>query len=73
MGTNYSTEMAHANNPEEIIGATQKALITCMKGSIADLRKIDEKRPGMTWDEIEYFLDVWKEKRPTVVTQEQEF
>ncbi len=64
-------EMAISDNPNSIVLATQRSFVKMMKGIIADVKK-DSKAPGMTWEQLEYFLDRVAEKTPTVVMQEHE-
>lgn len=67
-----SFEMAQADKPEEIIAATQRSLVNAMLGVLEDL-KADSRinQPGLTWEQIEYFLNGFKEKVPTVIRQDQ--
>lgn len=65
-------EIANMNKPEEIIQATQRALIQSMQNVIQDLKK-DLNQPGLTWEQIEYFLDGYSKKIPQVITQEKPF
>jgi hypothetical protein len=58
-------EMAHADNPEQIILATQRSVIEAMRNIILDLSKDPNIRvPGLTWDQIDKFLLDFKEKAP---------
>lgn len=64
-------EMAHADKPEEIIQATQKSLISAMRTAIQDLKTtVEIKQPGLTWEQIEYFLDRFEKKAPKIFFQE---
>ncbi len=60
-------ESADSNKPEEIIKATQKALIQAMRNIISDM-KSDVKSPGLTWDQIDYFLETFGKKEPKVLS-----
>lgn len=64
-------EMAHAEDTEGLIRATQRAILTSMQQVIADMKK-DIKAPGLTWEQIEYFLEEFKKKEPTILKQEHE-
>ncbi len=64
-------EMAHADNPEEIIKATQRSLVLMLKDVVSDFKR-ELKTPGLTWAEIEYLLKLVEEKQPTIITQEGE-
>ncbi len=64
-------EMAYAEDTEEVIKATQRAVVSAMQKVIADM-KGDIKAPGLTWEQIEYFLEEFKKKEPTVIHQEHE-
>jgi len=68
-------EMANANDPAGIIAATQRSLIEGMRGVLNDMRKSDgplSKVPGLTWDQIDYFLVEFGKKTPTVIHQKGE-
>ena len=64
-------EMANSDNPEEIILATQRSFVKALKGIIADVKETT-KQPGLTWEQIDYLLTSFGEKKPTVITQEKE-
>ncbi len=64
-------EMAHADNPEEIIKATQKSLVLVLKDVVSYFKR-ESKAPGLTWAQIEYLLKLVEEKQPTIITQEGE-
>lgn len=66
-------EMAHSDNPEEIIAATQRSLVDAMRGVIKDLKADQQKlgkQPGLTWEQIDYFLVSFRDKTPKVIFQE---
>ncbi len=64
-------EMAESDNPEEIIAATQRSLVSAMLGVIKDLKENGRiKQPGLTWEQIEYFLTNFKDKTPTIIRQD---
>lgn len=65
-------EMANADDPEQIILATQRSLINALLDVLKDVKKSALDRPGMTWDEIEYLLSKFKEKPPKVIFQKGE-
>lgn len=63
-------EMVSKDDPEGIVLGTQKSLIHVMRQVIADFKKNPpEGRPGLTWDEIDYFLEEWGKKKPEIVFQ----
>lgn len=63
-------EMAHADNPEEIVMATQRSVIVAMIGVIDSMEKDPEvKSNGMSWSQIKDFLKMFGEKKPTIITQ----
>lgn len=61
-------EMANGDDPEEIILATQRSLIRAIKEILVDLRK-ETDMPGLTWEQLDYFLTKFGDKKPTVITQ----
>lgn len=66
-------EMANSDNPEEIVAATQSALIKSMMEGINGIKEDFTKIgniPGMTWEQIDYFLQSFKDKKPIVINQE---
>lgn len=64
-------EMAHADDLEAIIAATQRSVIFAIKGVIADTRA-EMKEPGLTWQQIDFILDHFEKKQPTIVFQKEE-
>ena len=65
-------EMANADNPEEIIAATQRSLVDALKEVIADLQKLPNYQgvPGLTWGQIDYLLEGFRNKMPKVIHQQ---
>lgn len=63
-------QMANADNPEELIVAAQKALVASMRDVFSKMKKDIHPVPGLTWDQLEYFLNEFEKKKPTIVTQE---
>jgi hypothetical protein len=66
-------EMAEADNPEQIIMATQRSLIESMREVLKGLKENDGqigKQPGLTWEQIDYFLVGFRDKKPTIIHQE---
>ena len=63
-------EMAQADKPEEIVKATQKALLRSMRNVISELRSMRPGLPGLLWEEIEFFIDQFENKTPKIVHQE---
>lgn len=61
-------EMANADNPEGLIKATQKALLKAMTDVFSDVKK-ESQMPGMTWEQIEYFLDKFEKKEVEIIFQ----
>lgn len=64
-------EMANADDPDEIIKATQAAVMTALIGLIAGLKK-DMGGQGPTWESLEYLLEEFAKKKPTIIKQEHE-
>ncbi len=64
-------EMAMADDPEAIIKATQSAVLTSMRLVLKSMRE-DVGGPGLTWDQIEMIIDMFKKKEPTIIKQEHE-
>lgn len=69
---NKTVEMAYSDDPTSMIRAGQKAIIGLVQGIVRDL-KAESKAPGMTWEQIEYVLELAMKKNPTVIQQEEEF
>lgn len=57
--------MAHTNDPKEIVKATQEALIQMMQSIIREWKA--EGGPGLTWDQLDFFLEEFKKKKPTIL------
>lgn len=64
-------EMANADSPEEIIAATQRSVIDAIKLAVEDLQKSEIMAgcPGLTWSQVDYILDQFRNKMPTVIHQ----
>lgn len=65
-------EMANADDPEEIIWAAQRSIIKAMKEILADAKKETNAPPGLTWEQINYFLDMMMDKKPEIIRQTME-
>jgi hypothetical protein len=63
--------LANPNNPEQFASAVQEAIISSMESVLNDLKK-ELKTPGLTWEQLDYFLAEYKKKIPTIITQEHE-
>jgi len=55
----------------EIARATQHALINAMLNVIAET-KLEVGAPGLTWEQLEEFLRMFKNKDVTIIIQEHE-
>lgn len=65
-------EMAHSDDPKEMIMATQRALISMLKDIIKGIRAdVPKNVPGMTWEQIDFLLDLAAKKEPIIITQEE--
>lgn len=64
-----SFEMANGDKPEEIVLATQRALCSSMRKIMAEMRK-DVGGPGLTWEQIEYFIQEFEKRQPRIIMQE---
>lgn len=71
MSGHKNIEMAIADNPEEIVLATQRSFVAMLIGIIKDVKK-ESKQPGLTWDQIEQFLEYASKKKPEIWYQEGE-
>lgn len=65
--TNF--EVANIEKPEEIIMAAQKSVIKAIQKVVAEV-KAETKNPGLTWEQIDYLLEGFKNKQPKIITQE---
>lgn len=65
-------EMATADKPEEIILATQRSLVNSMRDVLKELKTDSPlgKQPGLTWEQIDYFLVSFRDKTPKIIFQE---
>lgn len=64
-------EMAETGDTRGIIGATQRSLISAIKDLVSDLKK-ETKAPGLTWDQLDYLLEGFRNKEVTLIEQEHE-
>lgn len=64
-------EMVKGNSPEDIVRATQKALIISMKQFVKELQE-EIKQPGLTWDQVNYLLESFEKKQPVIFEQAEE-
>lgn len=70
-------EMANSDDPEGMIMATQRSIIAAMRqvieGLKEDLSKDGKKcPPGLTWEQIDYLLEGFKNKKPEIIYQPEE-
>ena len=68
---NATFGMANDDSKESIVKATQEAFIKTMRKIIGDMKN-DFKAPGLTWEQIDYFLAEMEKKKPTIIEQEYE-
>ena len=59
--------MANGDDPLDVIKATQASVIHAMRDVINALKEPGVS--GLTWDQIEYLLNKFEEKQPTVFIQ----
>lgn len=69
-------EMAYADDPKEVIMATQRSIVKLLKGIISDIKEDMQKLhgkvpPGLTWEQLEYLLDLAAKKEPEVIFQQE--
>lgn len=69
---NMEWEMAHADDPNSLIDATQRSFVKSMRGIIEDVRKMSPGVPGLTWDQLEYLIAQMEKKKPHVIHQTEE-
>lgn len=65
-------ESANSDDPEGIIEASKVAFIKAMRDVITGL-KGETKAPGLTWEQLEFILDGFENKKAIVIHQEHEF
>lgn len=63
--------VANKESPESIIAAVQESLLNSLSGFIADVKK-ETQAPGLTWEQLDYVLDAFKKKKPTIIEQKYE-
>lgn len=64
-------EMANPDKPEELIAAAQASLLSAMEEVINKI-KIDVGGHGLNWKQLEFLIEEFKKKKPTVIFQNQE-
>lgn len=70
--SNTTLEVVTPENVEDIVFATQKALTITMLKILKDLKAdIGKNQPGLTWTQIEFFINQAGQKKPRVVIQEE--
>ncbi len=67
MGRNF--EVADTDNIVELCNATKRALIISMQKVLKEIQQNTNGSFGLTWDQLDFFLEKFKEKQPTIVTQ----
>lgn len=65
-----SFEMADPNDTESVVNAAQRSVLKAMKNVIADVKR-ECGGPGMTWAQIEYLMEGFEKKEPTIIHQEE--
>lgn len=72
MSKNVNFQMANANDPEEIIHATQISVLEGLQSVIQDLRDSEELKGqgGLTWQQLEITLEAYKKKKPKIIFQD---
>lgn len=64
-------EMAHADNPAEIVKATQAAIFAALKSVVVGLKK-DMGGSGPTWATLEHLIEEFSKKKLEMIFQEYE-
>lgn len=76
MKTGSPFESADEDDPHALILATQRAVVAGLKQALSYLKasmdKNAMKQNGLTWTQIDYFLDEFNKSTPTVIRQEHE-
>ena len=54
--------MIEGDSPHAVAQVTQKSLIGAMRRMVEDLKK-DIDAPGLTWEQLDYFLNEWGNKK----------
>lgn len=69
-------EVAHADDPEGLIMACQRSIIAAMRqvieGLKEDFKEGKKSPPGLTWEQIDYLLEGFKNKKAEVFYQSDE-
>jgi hypothetical protein len=63
--------MANSENPEDVSRATRDAIVSAMRDVLLGMKE-DLSQPGLTWAQLEYFLDEFQKKEPIIITQSDE-
>lgn len=62
-------EMAATDDLVETIKVTQRSVIASMKDILKGFKE-DIGGPGLTWEQLNYFLDEFAKKEPTIIQRE---
>lgn len=65
-------EMASSHDPADIIAAAQRSMVKAMLNIIIILEiknSPETKAPGLTWEQLEYFIREFGKQKPKVVIQ----
>ena len=65
-------EVAENDDPVGLIKASQKALISTMRKLIFEIKEENTKQPGLTWEQLDFFLNEFEKKEPKIIYQEYE-
>lgn len=72
MNKNVNFQMANANDPEEIIHATQISVLEGLQDVINKLKEDLKSQSGLSWEGIEVIIEAYKKKKPTIIFQNTE-
>jgi hypothetical protein len=61
-------EMAYSNDPHGIAKAVQAGVLGSMQDVLRGMAT-DNKLPGLTWDQLNWFIEEFKKKDPVVIEQ----
>jgi hypothetical protein len=64
-------QMADADNLEDVIEASKNSVLDAIACVISDCRK-HVKQSGLTWDQIDFLLAGFREKKAVVIIQDRE-
>lgn len=64
--------MAESDSINDVANASKLAFIAAMKDVINEIKNDQPQAKGLTWSQIDFLLNLFETKQPTIIEQKEE-